>query len=565
MILESFFRPSIQLMLAIAMAFMILYRYGYWTRLILIINVPRETMMVGERTPLLLRSSRSNNSSHHRQQQQKYPHPTNGGLVLLDNERGGDDVSSEDNLFLPVVGQDAGYHSLYRKEENVKADRKGWSGRRMLSFWTRQMQKGRSLLQTTIRNASLFHEDDDDDGNNHHRATTTTPFYREGEREKPPPNLYSGHDEKDERNDSARDDEPQITSSSYCNCVLGTHPEAGIWCNVQDQVGCMIAVTVWLLFGYSIFTVLLLASHHNNNHTISPWSAALYCTVAALALASHAKTALTDPGSVPVTAVPITVQQQPPPPYDPQHPSPPLQFHSMCSVCNSYKPAMAHHCRICNRCISRMDHHCPWMNNCIGVTNFKHFILFLVYTWMSCCMALILFAVNYFFCADETCQFTGLEIHLVRVMTCLCLAALLFVTSMLLTVQYSILTGVGTVDRLQKKAVGQWETATEEPMALRDIFGSAPVWTWWLPTDSIFPNAERVLGYATTTTTTTSLQHAKVVRPEVLLQRQQQQKLLPSNHPGDNNGRAGGYGNFGGGGSPRRRQWDGLEPLDMYS
>eukprot|EP00978_Attheya_sp_CCMP212_P008321 scaffold19579_cov52-Attheya_sp.AAC.5 len=32
----------------------------------------------------------------------------------------------------------------------------------------------------------------------------------------------------------------------------------------------------------------------------------------------------------------------------------------LCRRCNSFKPQRAHHCSICKRCIVKMDHHCPW-------------------------------------------------------------------------------------------------------------------------------------------------------------------------------------------------------------
>lgn len=130
-------------------------------------------------------------------------------------------------------------------------------------------------------------------------------------------------------------------------CSCGTSEEDGIWMNHSDRIGTIMSVTVWILFLYSGLTVVLLAQHRH----CPKFVAAVYCTLCALALASHIKTSLTDPGSVPSSAVPITTN---------------VPYHTMCSVCQTYKPDRAHHCRICNRCISRMDHHCPWMNTCIG-------------------------------------------------------------------------------------------------------------------------------------------------------------------------------------------------------
>jgi DHHC palmitoyltransferase len=70
------------------------------------------------------------------------------------------------------------------------------------------------------------------------------------------------------------------------------------------------------------------------------------------------------------------------------------------------------------------------MNNCVGANNLKHFLLFLVYTWTCAAYSLGLFGWNYFFCADEDCTFHPIVVHLVRIMTILCVGAFLFTSSM---------------------------------------------------------------------------------------------------------------------------------------
>jgi hypothetical protein len=104
-----------------------------------------------------------------------------------------------------------------------------------------------------------------------------------------------------------------------------------------------------------------------------------FLIVSILAVTSHMRTMLTDPGAVPVG-------------YSPSH-----LLHEekggsmpMCSRCNGFKPPRAHHCSQCDRCIMKMDHHCPWVNNCVGANNQKHFVLFVGYTGLLSGYALVL-------------------------------------------------------------------------------------------------------------------------------------------------------------------------------
>ena len=136
-----------------------------------------------------------------------------------------------------------------------------------------------------------------------------------------------------------RNDEPWTFS-------LGTGEENGIWMNSGDQAGSIMATLVWLLMTYSAVTVTLLTITKG----FPPILGMIYALLCAMALACHAKTSLTDPGSVPRAAVPQEEQRR-------ENPS-----HSMCGQCQTFKPPMSHHCRICNRCVSRMDHHCPWVS-----------------------------------------------------------------------------------------------------------------------------------------------------------------------------------------------------------
>lgn len=276
-------------------------------------------------------------------------------------------------------------------------------------------------------------------------------------------------------------------------CSAGTSETSGVWMNTSDQAGTFMSFCVWLGIMYAAFTVVLVSEQGRLPQIV----AMVYCTVCALALACHAKTTFTDPGSVPKCAVPV------------EDASRRITFHAMCGRCHSFKPENCHHCRICDRCVSRMDHHCPWMNNCIGVANLKHFILFLVYTWTLSALALLIFALNYFLCryfhtadddsSDGRCQFSPVLQTLVRLMTIAAVCTLLFVSSMIANVAFGLVTGVGTIDRMKRNAGsasggGGGEPGPVDPEA---VFGMGPVWTWPFPVDPIFRDHDAVMGYST--------------------------------------------------------------------
>lgn len=137
------------------------------------------------------------------------------------------------------------------------------------------------------------------------------------------------------------------------------------------------------------------------------------------------------------------------------------------------------------------------MNNCVGAANMKHFFLFLIYTWSCSVFALTMLGYNYFFCKTDECAFNLVLTQLVRIMTILGIGAFLFTSSMIMNVIYGLMTGIGTIDRLKKKATNTMGDSEEEPIPLTDVFGIGPLWTWPLPMDPIFEDFDRVMGYST--------------------------------------------------------------------
>ncbi|CAM9107264.1 unnamed protein product, partial [Phaeothamnion confervicola] len=140
------------------------------------------------------------------------------------------------------------------------------------------------------------------------------------------------------------------------------------------------------------------------------------------------------------------------------------------------------------------------MNNCVGVRNLKHFFLFLVYTLATCMYALGLFLRHFIQCELGKCRaYSNLDTNLVRVAMVLAFAGTLFTFSMLLNQVGGVLSGVGTVDRMQRRKKDRMTNAPAEsddrPVPWVDVFGAGNRLLWLLPTDPRFENWERVMGY----------------------------------------------------------------------
>uniref|UniRef100_A0A3B3Q7B4 Palmitoyltransferase n=1 Tax=Paramormyrops kingsleyae TaxID=1676925 RepID=A0A3B3Q7B4_9TELE len=159
---------------------------------------------------------------------------------------------------------------------------------------------------------------------------------------------------------------------------------------IQDGCGMICAVLTWFLVLYADFVVTFVMLLPSKSFWYSLVNGVAFNGLALLALASHLRTMLTDPGAVPKGNATKEYMDS-------------LQLKPgdviyKCPKCCSIKPERAHHCSICKRCIRKMDHHCPWVNNCVGENNQRFFVLFTMYIALISIYALGLSGMQFFIC-----------------------------------------------------------------------------------------------------------------------------------------------------------------------
>ncbi|XP_031197437.1 palmitoyltransferase ZDHHC7 isoform X1 [Mastomys coucha] len=191
---------------------------------------------------------------------------------------------------------------------------------------------------------------------------------------------------------------------------------------IRDGCGMVCAVMTWLLVVYADFVVTFVMLLPSKDFWYSVGNGVLFNCLAVLALSSHLRTMLTDPGAVPKGNATKEYMES-------------LQLKPgeviyKCPKCCCIKPERAHHCSICKRCIRKMDHHCPWVNNCVGEKNQRFFVLFTMYIALSSVHALILCGLQFISCVRgqwTECSDFSPPITVI-LLVFLCLEGLLFFT-----------------------------------------------------------------------------------------------------------------------------------------
>ncbi|KAJ7999394.1 hypothetical protein DPEC_G00193950 [Dallia pectoralis] len=245
---------------------------------------------------------------------------------------------------------------------------------------------------------------------------------------------------------------------------------------IQDGCGIVCAVVTWCLVLYAGFVVNFVMLLPSRSYWYSMVNGALFNFLAVMALASHLRAMLCDPGAVPKGNA--TKE------YTDSLQLKPGEVIYKCPKCCSIKPERAHHCSICQRCIRKMDHHCPWVNNCVGERNQRFFVLFTMYIALISGYALCLSFLQFYTCVhaqwNECTDFSPPVA--VMLMIFLCLEAFLFLTFTVVmfgTQIHSICNDETEIERL-KNEKPKWERRVRWE-GMKSVFGGPPSFLWLNP------------------------------------------------------------------------------------
>ncbi|XP_067854221.1 palmitoyltransferase ZDHHC7 [Heptranchias perlo] len=276
------------------------------------------------------------------------------------------------------------------------------------------------------------------------------------------------------------DHHPLLSSEDDFECSSANLEVVDRFWFIRDGCGMVCAIITWLLVFYADFVVTFVMLLPSKDYWYSLINGIVFNSLAVLALSSHLRTMVTDPGAVPKGNATKEYMES-------------LQLKPgeviyKCPKCCSIKPERAHHCSICKRCIRKMDHHCPWVNNCVGENNQKFFVLFTMYIALISVHALILCGFQFFFCIREQwseCSGFSPPVTVILIIF-LCLEGLLFLTFtsvMFGTQLHSICNDETEIERL-KNEKPTWERKLRWE-GMKNVFGGQPSFLWINPFSGI--------------------------------------------------------------------------------
>ncbi|XP_055136319.1 palmitoyltransferase ZDHHC3 isoform X4 [Symphalangus syndactylus] len=260
-------------------------------------------------------------------------------------------------------------------------------------------------------------------------------------------------------------------------CVPPPYPgPVGTMWFIRDGCGIACAIVTWFLVLYAEFVVLFVMLIPSRDYVYSIINGTVFNLLAFLALASHCRAMLTDPGAVPkgnATKEFIESLQLKP-----------GQVVYKCPKCCSIKPDRAHHCSVCKRCIRKMDHHCPWVNNCVGENNQKYFVLFTMYIALISLHALIMVGFHFLHCFEEDwtkcSSFSPPTTVILLILLCFeGLLFLIFTSVMFGTQVHSICTDETGIERLKRKNQPREHTGSWQ--SVKETFGGDFSLNWFNP------------------------------------------------------------------------------------
>ncbi|KNA08101.1 hypothetical protein SOVF_165670 [Spinacia oleracea] len=153
----------------------------------------------------------------------------------------------------------------------------------------------------------------------------------------------------------------------------------------------------------------------------------------------------------------------------------------VCRKCNQLKPPRCHHCSVCGRCVLKMDHHCVWVVNCVGALNYKHFLLFLFYTFLETTLVTISLLPQFIaFFSDGEIPGTPSSLATTFLAFVLNLAFALSVMGFLIMHISLVAANTTTIEAYEKKTSPKWRFDLGKKKNFEQVFGTDKKY-WFVP------------------------------------------------------------------------------------